>query len=302
MMNHTFFCLNILPSISRPNSRFTLSPKDQGLRVLDLAKEASQPSLAPISSLDEPKEPPTAPSFGPVSSLDEAKDAPAGAPASSPVSNGGKEAASPTSLWDGMSSVLEEAKKTLGPVTSSIVNEAEAVLNPVSPSILGLGEKPSSPVPAMAPTIADGGEAETPVSYPNSIALPPSPSGFFDHDVALAIESRIKQSQTDAQLAMDEAKKLLNDPNIASSETGKCLSKCVEKYGASLNQLNTAITDLGVRDVTLLADDFSAVEADIGSCQACFSENMGEDSPMKALEEATTKAARECLTVMDYAS
>lgn len=288
--------MNILPSISRPNSRFTLSPKDQGLRVLDLAKEASQPSLAPVSSLDEPIEPPTAPSFGPVSPLDEPKDSPAGAPASSSVSNGGKEAASPTSLWDGVSSVLEEAKKTLGPVTSSIIDEA--VLNPVSSPILGLGEKPSSPVPAMAPTTADGGEAET----PDSIAVTPSPSGFFDHDVALAIESRIKQSQTDSQLAMDEAKKLLNDPKIASSETGKCLGKCVEKYGASLNKLNTAITDLGVRDVTLLADDFSAVEADIGSCQACFSENMGEDSPMKALEEATTKAARECLTVMDYAS
>nr|GFB20728.1 pectinesterase inhibitor [Tanacetum cinerariifolium] len=67
-------------------------------------------------------------------------------------------------------------------------------------------------------------------------------------------------------------------------------------------ELNRAVTDLGVRDVTMLSDDFGAVEADISACQACFTENIGEDSPLKALEEATSKAARECLTVMDYAA
>ncbi|KAI3805891.1 hypothetical protein L1987_21778 [Smallanthus sonchifolius] len=305
--------LNILPSIAHPNSRLdevNHSEKDLGSPGLDEPKDASRPVAGP--------------------------------------------APSPTSLWGGISEVIEEAQKTIAPVTSSIVNEAEAISSsifrgdktvpapfsgpapspfsgPVSfPNLLfspGLGPGPSpspfsgpAPDPSLpSPSPGSGmGPAPSPspfsgpAPYPNPpSSLPglgpgpgpsPSPSGFFDHDVALAIESRIKQSQSDAQLAMDEAKKLLDDPTIASSETGMCLSKCVDKYGASLNELNRAITDLGVRDVTLLADDFGAVETDISTCQACFTENIGEDSPLKALEEATTKAARECLTVMDYAA
>ncbi|KAI3760011.1 hypothetical protein L1987_50399 [Smallanthus sonchifolius] len=285
--------LNILPSIVHPYSRLdevNHSEKDLGSPGLDEPKDASGPVPGP--------------------------------------------APSPTSLWGGIVNEAEAISSAIfrgdkmvpapfsGPAPSPFSGPVPFPNLPFSP---GLGPGPSpSPFsgPAADPSLPSSspgsgmGLAPSPFSgpapYPNPpSSLPglgpgpgpsPSPSGFFDHDVALAIESRIKQSQSDAQLAMDEAKKLLDDPTIASSETGMCLSKCVDKYGASLNELNRAITDLGVRDVTLLADDFGAVETDISTCQACFTENIGEDSPLKALEEATTKAARECLTVMDYAA
>ncbi|PWA38877.1 Pectinesterase inhibitor [Artemisia annua] len=197
------------------------------------------------------------------------------------------------------SPVQDEAQKMISPVPSPNMNKGKSVLGPVSPSNLGPSSPYSSPVPG--PVNYEDSPSSSPGPTPTQ-ASASAPTPFFDHDVALAIEARIKQSQSDSQLAMDEAKKLLKDPNIASSETGKCLSKCLDKYGASLDELNRAITDLGVRDVTMLSDDFGAVESDISACQACFTENIGEDSPLKALEEATSKAARECLTVMDYAA
>ncbi|KAK9067716.1 hypothetical protein SSX86_011827 [Deinandra increscens subsp. villosa] len=193
-----------------------------------------------------------------------------------------------------------------GPSPSPFSGLAPSPIHPGSGPGPSLGPSPFlGPTPYPAPSSLSPGPGPAPGPDPALGPGPgssPSPSGFFDHDIALAIEARIKQSQTNAQLAMDEAKKLLKDPNIASSETGVCLSKCVDKYGASLTELNRAIADLGARDVTLLADDFGAVETDISTCQACFTENIGEDSPLKALEEATTKAARECLNVMDYAA
>lgn len=212
--------------------------------------------------------------------LDEAKETPISSPDS--LIFIGKTVSAPAS-----SSLLPESEISLSPeamAPAAVASYGDA--SPSSSSSPAPGSSTLSEIEAMTPAIAQG----------------PGPSGFIDQDIALAIEARIKQSQSDSQVAMEEAKKLLKeDPNIASSETGKCLSKCVDKYAASLNELNRAIKDLGVRDVTLLADDFGAVETDILSCQACFKDKVGEDSPFKALEEATTKAARECLTVMDYA-
>lgn len=346
--------LNILPSITQPSfkldkvNQLEKDQKDHGSPDLEEIKVASGPSTGPVSptALDQVD------SFKPEAPKSSSE-------ISSPGPSEGKETRKRTSLWGEMSTIIDEAEKTIAPITSSIVTEVEYV----SSSILGLDAKASSPFspgsspsqgpahglvtdpvdgPGLAPGLGPGPvhgpglapnlgpspmegprlvPGQSPVHSPSSVPGPvpvpaegpvngmgsvpspgPAPTGFIDHDVALAIGARIKQSQSDSQLAMDEAKKLLTDPNIASSETGKCLSKCIDKYGASLNELNRAITDLGVRDVTLLADDFGKVETDISTCQACFTENIGEDSPLKPLEEATTKAARECLTVMDYAA
>ncbi|KAI3749187.1 hypothetical protein L2E82_19794 [Cichorium intybus] len=273
--------LNILPSIAQSNFKFDEANQQVGKgRVVDEAKEpAPAPLFGPVLSLEQPKETPRrvkAKLRSPLDSLGLGETLTAAASSSIiPVSE-------ISSCPEGMPPTMAE-----GP------NSPSSSPSPAPFSLLP--ESQISSVPEMA---ADGGDAEAPVSNP---ASGPGPSGFLDQDIALAIEARIKQSQTDSQIAMDEAKKLLEDPDIASSETGMCLSKCVDKYGASLNELNRAVTDLGVRDVSLLADDFAAVEMDILTCQACFTDNFGEDSPFKALDEATTKAARECLTVMDYA-
>ncbi|CAI9300425.1 unnamed protein product [Lactuca saligna] len=253
----------------------------EGLSILPI------PSIVQPNSkfkFDEPKDqglPNQAASPPFLLGLDEAKETPISSPDS--LIFIGKTVAAPAS-----SSLLPESEISLSP--EAIAPAAVASYRDASPSS-------SSPAPGSSTLseISSSLEAMTPT-------IAQAPSGFIDQDIALAIEARIKQSQSDSQVAMEEAKKLLKeDPNIASSETGKCLSKCVDKYAASLNELSRAITDLGIRDVTLLADDFGAVETDILSCQACFKDKVGEDSPFKALEEATTKAARECLTVMDYA-
>ncbi|KAK1412502.1 hypothetical protein QVD17_33807 [Tagetes erecta] len=315
--------LNILPSITQTNSRLDAinhSEKDQGSPVSNEAKDAfiGSPVLAPTPS-------PTSLWGGITKVIGEAQKTIA--PVTSSIVN---EAESISS------SIFDKHTKVSSPVPAPVLGSEPY---PDPPSSLSPGPTPSSFLGPNLPSSPDLGPTPSPfqghVPYPSQPSsspgsgLPlapspfsgpapypdppsfsprlapgpsPSPSGFIDHDVALAIETRIKRSQSDAQLAMDTAKKLLKDPNIASSETGMCLSKCVDKYGASLKELNRAITDLGVRDVTLLADDFGAVEIDISACQACFTENIGEDSPLKALEEATMKAARECLTVMDYAA
>ncbi|KAD6120246.1 hypothetical protein E3N88_11517 [Mikania micrantha] len=299
--------LNILPSIAQPKPNF-----DQGSPVLDEPKDASRLVLGPAPS-------PTL-LWGGISEVVEKTEKKI-APVTSPI----RKEAEAVLGTDMTSSPVPAPFSGLNrhpdlPPSSSPGSAPSPFLGPNLPSSLGLGPTPSPllgpvPYPSQPPSPGSGmGLPPSPFSETAPFPDPPSsapgqgpgsgpsPSGFFDHDVALAIESRIKQSQSDAQLAMDEAKKLLDDPTIATSETGVCLSKCIDKYGTSLNELNRAITDLGVREVTLLADDFGAVETDISTCQSCFTENIGEDSPLKALEEATTKAARECLTVMDYAA
>ncbi|GKD58827.1 hypothetical protein Tco_1296336, partial [Tanacetum coccineum] len=100
------------------------------------------------------------------------------------------------------------------------MNEGESVPGPVSPANLGPSSPDSSPVPGPVSSSPGPSPSSFPSPFPGPVFSPgptPSPasasasSPFFDHDVALAIEARIKQSQSDSQLAMDEAKKLLKD-------------------------------------------------------------------------------------------
>lgn len=316
--------LNILPSITQSNSRLDAinhSEEDQGSPILNEPKDSfigppmlaptpsptslwdgitkvigdAQKTIAPVTSsiVNEPES---------ISSSMFGKHTKASSPV--PTVLGSKPSPDlPSSLSPGPtpSPFLEPnlpSSPGLGPVLGPSPFQGHASY-PSQPS-----SSPSSGIPIAPSPFSGPAHYPDPPSFSPRLAPgpSPSPSGFIDHDVALAIEARIKQSQSDAQLAMDTAKKLLKDPNIASSETGMCLIKCVDKYGASLKELNRAIKDLGVRDVTLLADDFGAVEIDISACQTCFTENIGEDSPLKVLEEATTKAVRECLNVMDYAA
>ncbi|KAK1428121.1 hypothetical protein QVD17_16949 [Tagetes erecta] len=128
---------------------------------------------------------------------------------------------------------------------------------------------------------------------------PRSNSAFFDHDSALAIESMIKQAQSNSQLAIDEAKTLLSDP-IDSSDSGNCVQKCMTSYESCSQKLKRAMEDLKARNVELLKTDIGAVEGEINVCQKCFQENTKTQSPFSDLEEATIKATRECLNVLDH--
>ncbi|KAJ0520517.1 putative pectinesterase inhibitor domain-containing protein [Helianthus annuus] len=289
---------NILPSIVRPNSK--VGGFDEPSRPI-LGPEEARKTIAPVTSsfVNEAET---------ISSSVFRRDTKVASPVPTPFSGPGslRPGLAPSPFSGPAPYPNLPFSPSLGPVPGPSPFSGPAPY-PNLPSPGSDMSPASSPFSGPNPPLSPGsglGPAASPFSGPSSpgSAPGPSPSGFIDHDVALVIESRIKQSQSDAQSAMDEAKKLLKDPNMASSETGKCLSKCVDKYGASLNKLNRAIADLGVRDVTLLADDFGAVEVDISTCQACFAENIGEDSPLKSLEEATMKAVRECLTVMDYAA
>ncbi|KAK9057228.1 hypothetical protein SSX86_022063 [Deinandra increscens subsp. villosa] len=133
-------------------------------------------------------------------------------------------------------------------------------------------------------------------------------SVYLDHDVALAVESMIKQAQSNAQLAADEAKTLFSDPVIDSSDPGKCVKICMGSYESSTNKLNKAMEDLKARNVELLRDDIRAVEGEILACQKCFQEHDHDDtkttqqSPFHDLEEATIKATHECLNVLNHSA
>ncbi|KAI3829549.1 hypothetical protein L1987_03675 [Smallanthus sonchifolius] len=291
---------------------------DSLLDSITQQKEQISPSLmeeaksGPVSSvdIDQAKEAPPPVS---LSSLDEAKDLSDQAqkkmgpsPASSPA---------PLLSEGSITSLIIQNREEVSSDPPSISVKSRKELSPISSS----NEDASSPSPlsASAPVLpssfkeaihAAKEKISSISSYfsQNKVQTSPesdiklhSDSVYFDHDVALAIESMIKQAQSNSQLAIDEAKTLLSDP-IDSPDAGKCVQKCMANYESCSQKLNRAMEDLRARNVELFTDDIGAAEGEIYACQKCFQENTKTQSPFSDLEEATIKATRECLNVLDH--
>ncbi|KAI3682786.1 hypothetical protein L1987_83028 [Smallanthus sonchifolius] len=254
---------------------------------------------------------------GPVSSIDidQAKEAPP--PDQAQKKTGSSPASSPAPLLSegSITSLIIQNKEEVSSEPPSISVKSRKELSPISSS----NEDASSPslLSASAPVLpssfkeaihAAKEKFSSISSYfsQNKVQTPPesdiklhSDSVYFDQDVALAIESMIKQAQSNSQLAMDEAKTLLSDP-IDSPDAGKCVQKCMANYESCSKKLNRAMEDLRARNVELFTDDIGAAEGEIYACQKCFQENTKTQSPFSELEEATIKATRECLNVLDH--
>ncbi|KAJ0791014.1 putative invertase/pectin methylesterase inhibitor domain superfamily [Helianthus annuus] len=199
---------------------------------------------------------------GPMSSVNEDVSSMTSVPASGPV----------------LPSTLEEAKDAIGSYSSKAMDAAKEKFSTIS-SYLSQNK-------LQKPPGSDIKLHSTPV--------------YLDHDDALAVESLIKQAQTNTQLAMDEAKTIVSDPTIDPSGTAKCVDKCMAHYGSCDKKLNKALDDLKSRNVEVLKDDITEVEGEIQACQKCFLANTKMQSMFKDLEDATIKATRECLNVIDH--
>ncbi|KAI3668310.1 hypothetical protein L6452_43387 [Arctium lappa] len=216
------------------------------------------------------------------------------------------------------SSMLEEALKELGPISSFDLDKDEETpgsvsLNEKIRSLIEEETSSDSAKDAFSPSSSSSSSSSSSLvdeeEKGGSISFEALKEDFstqmkssmiyFDHDVALAIESLIKQGQSNSELAIEEAQKLLllssDDP---SPETGKCVKKCKNHYYPScVDNLHKAMEHLWARNAELLTDDVNAVEGDISACQNCFLQNTQNQSPLKDLEEAIIKATRECLNV-----
>ncbi|KAD3338153.1 hypothetical protein R6Q59_027114 [Mikania micrantha] len=198
---------------------------------------------------------------GPISSSDEDRSSPSPTSAPAPI----------------LPSTFEEAKHAIGSYSSKAIDAAKEKFSSIS-SYISENKLQISPV-------SDTKLHSTPV--------------YLDHDVALAVESMIKQAESNSQLAIDEAKTLFSDPLVDSSDTGKCVKECLGHYESCNLKLNKAMEDLKARNVELLTDDIGAAEGEIYACQKCYKDTQ---SPFNDLEAATIKATRECLNVLDHSA
>lgn len=297
--------------------------------LLDEAKEKFDSAMSFItqnkhSSLLEEAEK----EFGPIASIDiDTALPPSLDDAEGPISSKEEESI------DSLSVIDDEAQKEIGPVSSFDLEEASSKEPVVSPSTLeeevsqtkeeissevgpisSFDEDAPSPSPTPPSTFNDAKKAIGSISSKaldaakekfgsisslfsqNKAAVETTSSVYFDHDVALAIESLIKQGKSKSQLAIDEAKKQLSDGSV-NMDKGKCVKNCMENFASCIRHLDKAMEDLRGRNSEFLTNDVSAVDGEISACQSCFLENQ---SPLKDLEEAIVKAARECLNVLDH--
>ncbi|XP_023768868.1 uncharacterized protein LOC111917413 [Lactuca sativa] len=210
------------------------------------------------------------------------------------------------------SEALDEAKEAFGSITSffsknkvQISSQLAPIYSPVSPSTL---DEAKDAIDSFSNKALD--EAKDKFGSISSffsqnkeeISSFSSSSIYIDHDVALAIESLIKQGLSNSKLAIEEARKLLSvTETIASPDRATCVKNCMDNYVSCFDSFNKAMEELTARNAEQMTDDVTSVEGDISACQKCFLENNEvKQSSLKDLEEAILKSTRECLNVLHH--
>lgn len=265
-------------NVAKEKSGSLISQNKEEISSSEEDASSPNPSPASPSTLDEAED-----AIGSISSkaFDEAKEAfgsitsffsqnkvQISSPISSPVS--------PSTLDEARPSTLDEARDAMDSFSNKALDEAKDKFGSISSFFSQNKEEISS-------------------SSSSSMI-------YIDHDVALAIESLIKQGQSSSELAIVETRKLLSvTETIAAPDRGTCVKSCMDNYASSLDSFNKAMVELKARNAELLTDDISSAEGDILACQKCFTENKEQHpSPLKDLEEAIIKATGECLNVLNH--
>lgn len=243
-------------------------------------------------------------SLGSMSSTDEDASSPAASPASPSTLDEAEEAIGSIS-----SKALDEAKGAFGSITSffsqkklQISSQLGPISSPVSPSALDEARYAVDSFSDKALDEAKDKFGSISSFFSQNKEEISSSMIYIDHDVALAIESLIKQGHSNSELAIEEARKLLSvTETIASPDRGTCVKTCLDSYASSLDRFNKAMEELRARNAEVLTDDVISVEGEIAACQKCFLENKEvKQSSLKDLEEAIMKTTRECLNVLHH--
>ncbi|CAH1417544.1 unnamed protein product [Lactuca virosa] len=210
------------------------------------------------------------------------------------------------------SEALDEAKEAFGSITSffsknkvQISSQLGPIYSPVSPSTLDESRDTIDSFSNKALDEAKDKFGSISSFFPQNkeeISSFSSSSIYIDHDVALAIESLIKQGLSNSKLAIEEARKLLSvTETIASPDRATCVKSCMDNYASCFESFNKAMEELRARNAEQMTDDVTSVEGDISACQKCFLENNEvKQSSLKDLEEAILKSTRECLNVLHH--
>ncbi|GKF67172.1 pectinesterase inhibitor, partial [Tanacetum coccineum] len=86
------------------------------------------------------------------------------------------------------------------------------------------------------------------------------------------------------------------------TELSICLNSCIDNFETCEHNLLQGTEDLKARNSESLTEHLNEIEGEIKECRKCYSEHTDDKSPLGGLEEATIKAARECLNVLNQHS
>ncbi|PWA55853.1 Pectinesterase inhibitor [Artemisia annua] len=214
--------------------------------------------------------------------------------------------------FDSITSFMTQNKEETSSKSSSISNESEQNLSPMSSydldsetPVLTPASSPSSFYKAVDEAKHRLGSISSLFTQKKDVKstnkAEATPLIYIDHDVSLAIESLIKQALSDLQQAIEQAKKISVAIPIATPDTeiSICLNSCIDNYETCEHNLLQGREDLKARNSESLKKHLSEIEGEINECRKCYSEHTDDKSPLGGVEEATIKAARDCLNVLN---